>query len=109
MAKPEPGADFVRVVGSVDRVIHEPARLMIMMYLSSVDRADYLFLMRATGLTWGNLSSHLSKLEGAGYVEMTKTFVKKKPHTMVSLTPSGRKAIKDYGEKMQSALKEIGD
>jgi DNA-binding MarR family transcriptional regulator len=109
MAEPEPNTDLVRVVGSVDRVVHEPARLMIMMYLSSVEEADYLFLMRTTGLTWGNLSSHLGKLEAAGYVEMTKTFVNKKPHTMVKLTPVGRKAIKDYGQTMQSALKGIQD
>lgn len=66
MAEPEAKQDAVRVVGSVDRVIHEPAKLMIMMVLSSVDRADYIFLMRATGLAWGNLSSNLSKLEGRG-------------------------------------------
>ncbi len=109
MAEPEPNTDSVRVVGSVDRVIHEPARLMIMMYLSSVEEADYIFLMRTTGLTWGNLSSHLGKLESAGYVEITKTFMRKKPHTMVKLTPAGRKAIKDYGETMRSALKGIQD
>jgi DNA-binding MarR family transcriptional regulator len=109
MAESEANTDSVRVVGSVDRVIHEPARLMIMMYLSSVEEADYLFLMRTTGLTWGNLSSHLGKLEAAGYVEMTKTFVSKKPHTMVKLTPVGRKAFKDYGEMMRSALKGIQD
>lgn len=107
MAEPEAKRDFARVVGSVDRVIHEPARLMIMMYLTSVEQADYLFLMRATGLTWGNLSSHLSKLETSGYVEIAKTFVNKKPHSMVSITPEGRKAIKAYGETMQSALKGI--
>ena len=109
MAEPEAGADYVRAVGSVDRVIHEPSRLMIMMYLSSVDRADYLFLMRATGLTWGNLSSHLSKLEASQYVAISKTFVNKKPHTMVKLTDEGRKAIKTYGEAMQTALKGIQD
>jgi DNA-binding MarR family transcriptional regulator len=109
MAEPEVGPNFVRAVGSVDRVIHEPARLMIMMYLSSVDEADYVFLMRATGLTWGNLSSHLSKLEANDYVELSKTFVKKKPHTMVRLTAAGRKAIKEYGEAMQTALREIRD
>jgi DNA-binding MarR family transcriptional regulator len=109
MAEPEAGPDFVRAVGSVDRVIHEPSRLMIMMYLSSVDKADYIFLMRATGLTWGNLSSHLSKLEASEYVELSKTFVNKKPHTMVKLTAAGRTAIKEYGEAMKTALKGIQD
>ncbi|HLC06508.1 MAG TPA: transcriptional regulator [Anaerolineales bacterium] len=108
MAEPEAKQDAVRVVGSVDRVIHEPAKLMIMMVLSSVDRADYIFLMRATGLAWGNLSSHLSKLEAAGYVKITKTFVNKKPHTMANLTPRCRAAIKEYGHGMQSALRGSG-
>jgi DNA-binding MarR family transcriptional regulator len=108
MAERKRQADVVRTIGDVDRVIHEPSRLMIMMYLSSVESADYLFLMRTSGLTWGNLSSHLSKLEASGYVEITKTFVKKKPHTMVKLTLAGRKAIQAYGETMQSALRRIG-
>jgi len=68
---------------TIDRIIHEPARLMITAHLYVVESADYVFLMQNTGLTWGNLSSHLSKLEGAGYVDIIKEFIQKKPHTMV--------------------------
>ncbi len=96
-----------RAVGDVDRVIHEPARLMILMYLSTLEEADFLFLTRATGLTWGNLSSHLSKLEAAGYVQITKRFVHKKPNSMVRLTKSGRTAVRDYGRTMRKALTQI--
>ena len=96
-----------RTVGDVDRLIHEPARLMILMYLSSLEEADYLFLTRATGLTWGNLSSHLSKLEAAGYVAITKRFLNKKPNSLVRLTKSGRAAVRDYTHTMRKALTQI--
>ena len=58
----------------IDKLIHEPARLQIMTQLYVVEEADFLFLMRKTGLTWGNLSSHMSKLETAGYIEVKKEF-----------------------------------
>ncbi len=96
-----------RPVGEVDRLVHEPARLMILMCLLSLEEADFLFLTRATGLTWGNLSSHMSKLEAAGYVDVTKRFVKKKPNSMARLTPKGRSAVRDYTRTMQAALKQI--
>jgi DNA-binding MarR family transcriptional regulator len=96
----------VRDLSGVDRVVHEPARLMILMYLYGVKEADALFLLNATELTWGNLSSHVSKLEEAGYVEVDKGFVGKKPRTMVRLTSAGRKAVDDYRKTMQAALKK---
>jgi DNA-binding transcriptional ArsR family regulator len=96
-----------RALGEVDRVIHEPARLMILMYLSSLEEADFLFLTRATGLTWGNLSSHLGRLEAAGYVEITKRFVNKKPNSMARLTKTGRAAVRDYTRTMRKALTQI--
>ena len=107
MAERKRQADAVRTIGDVDRVIHEPARLMLLMYLSSVDEADYIFLMRTTGLTWGNLSSHLSKLEEAGYVEISKQFLNKKPHTMARLTKDGRQAFKEYSRTMRTAFKTL--
>ena len=96
----------LRDLGGVDRVVHEPARLMILMYLYGFKEADALFLLNATELTWGNLSSHVSKLEEAGYVEVDKGFVGKKPRTMVRLTSAGRKAVDDYRQTMQAALKK---
>ena len=94
----------VQVLQSVDRVVHEPARLAVLTYLSLVESADFVFLMRTTGLTWGNLSSHLARLEEAGYVAIEKEFVKKKPHTMLRLTQAGRDALAKYRATMQTVL-----
>ena len=70
----------------LDRLIHEPARLAILTVLSSVRAADFVFLQRMTGLTQGNLSSHLTKLEEAGLIRIEKSFVGKRPNTSASLT-----------------------
>ncbi len=91
----------------IDRIIHEPARLMIMAHLYVIESADFLFLMRQTGLTWGNLSSHLSKLENANYVEVKKEFRGKKPHTMLRLTDKGRDAFKKYVQNMKQVMDEL--
>jgi DNA-binding MarR family transcriptional regulator len=85
----------------LDRLIHEPGRLAILTVLSSVADADFLFLQRATGLTKGNLSSHLSKLEEAGLVEITKRFVRKKPNTSVAITPLGRERTAHHWEQLE--------
>jgi DNA-binding MarR family transcriptional regulator len=85
----------------LDRLIHEPGRLAIMTVLSSVKDADFLFLLRATGLTKGNLSSHLAKLEEAGLIEIEKRFIRKKPNTSVSLTPLGRERIAEHWERLE--------
>ncbi|MFC1875115.1 winged helix-turn-helix domain-containing protein [Chloroflexota bacterium] len=94
----------VKLVVSVDRLIHEPARFNIVAYLFVVQSADFTFLQTQTGLTWGNLSSHINKLETAGYVAVEKEFVGKKPHTMLHLTDKGRIAFGDYRRKMRKAL-----
>jgi DNA-binding transcriptional ArsR family regulator len=91
----------------IDKIIHEPARLKIMAQLYVVDEADFIFLMRQTGLTWGNLSSHMSKLEDAGYVEIRKEFLDKKPHTILKLTSNGRDAFKEYRIAMDQVFKDI--
>jgi DNA-binding MarR family transcriptional regulator len=85
----------------LDRLVHEPGRLAIMTVLSSVRDADFVFLLRATGLTKGNLSSHLSKLEEAGLVEIEKRFIRKKPNTSVSLTPLGRERIAQHWDRLE--------
>ena len=107
MRAPESKDDNVRLLGDLDRVIHEPARLMVLMYLDSAESADFVFLMRAARLTWGNLSSHLSKLEEAGYIEIEKQFLGKKPHTMIRLTTQGRRAFREYRQTMQQALSSM--
>ena len=88
----------------IDRLVHEPARLLIMANLRVVENADFNFLMNRTGLTWGNLSSHLSKLEDAGYVVVEKTYLGKRPYTLLSLSENGRAAFDRYTKQMQTLL-----
>jgi DNA-binding MarR family transcriptional regulator len=97
----------VRNLGEVDRLVHEPARLMILMVLYSVESADFTFLVNATELTDGNVSSHLSKLEEAGYVKIEKGYAGKKPRTTLSLTDEGRQAVEDYSRTMQEAMRKL--
>jgi DNA-binding transcriptional ArsR family regulator len=85
----------------VDRLIHEPGRLAILTVLSSVKDADFIFLQRTTGLTKGNLSSHLAKLEDAGLVTIEKRFVRKKPNTNVALTALGRTRIARHWDQLE--------
>ena len=88
-------------VGDINKMIHEPARLLIVAHLFVVESADFLFLMRQTGMTFGNLSSHMSRLEAAGYIDVEKEFVGKKPNTKLSLTRSGREAFEGYRRSMR--------
>jgi DNA-binding transcriptional ArsR family regulator len=90
-----PGPDL-----DVDRLVHEPARLGILTVLSSVRSAEFLFLQSALGLSKGNLSSHLSRLEAGGLVDITKKFVGKKPQTTVALTEAGAAAVARYWEQL---------
>lgn len=99
--------DDGQIIGEIDRVIHEPARFRIMAQLYVIESADFLFLMRQTGLTHGNLSAHLSKLEASGYIEIEKDFVGKKPHTMLHLTDQGRSAFKEYTQKMKQLFDDL--
>ncbi len=94
----------LRKVAELDRLIHEPARLMILTILSAVESADFLYLQRETGLTKGNLSSHLSKLELAEYIEIKKTYRGKIPLTVCSLTSAGNKAFQDYRGQLKSII-----
>ena len=105
----EVGSGELEPIAGIDRLIHEPARLMILALLYVVESGDFTFLMRQTGLTWGNLSSHLSKLEVAGYVQIEKEFVGKKPHTMLRLTDEGRAAFREYRQSMKQVLDELPD
>src|SRR5512137_1140464 len=83
-------------LSDLDRVIHEPARLLLIALLSSVESADFLFLLKSSQLTKGNLSVHLSRLEEAGYLKVDKTFRGKIPHTEYRLTAKGRTAFEQY-------------
>ena len=89
----------------IDRIIHEPARLNIILYLYVVKNADFTYLLHKTGLSRGNLSVQLQKLEQSGYVEINKEFVKRIPHTLASLTKQGRRAFELYKETILEILK----
>jgi DNA-binding transcriptional ArsR family regulator len=89
----------------LDRVIHEPARLLIVALLAGVKEADFLWLLRESALTKGNLSSHLAKLEEAGYVELEKTYKGKIPLTLLRLTRQGRTALETYKKSLNGLLK----
>ncbi len=108
MAPNEAGSPVIRPIADIDRLIHEPARLMILAVLYVVESADFLFLMRQTGLTRGNLSSHMAKLETAGYVDIKKEFVGKIPHTLLRLTGRGREAFETYRQSMIGVLEDLG-
>jgi DNA-binding MarR family transcriptional regulator len=96
-------------LADIDQVIHAPARLMVLSYLYVVDSADYVFLMRLSGLTWGNLSTHLTRLEEAGYIAVRKGFRGKKPHSTIGLTRQGRAAFRQYKRSMQQVLDDLPD
>jgi DNA-binding MarR family transcriptional regulator len=105
----EPGSSPARGLTEVDRLIHEPARLMITAILYAVESADFLYLQRETGLTKGNLSSHLARLEEAGYVQIEKTFQGKIPLTVARLTAKGRQAFEAYRQQMRQVVNNIGE
>lgn len=91
-------------LAGLDRDIHEPARLAIVSLLYASKAADFLFLQRETGLTKGNLSSHLARLEHCGYIEIEKTFRGKLPLTICRLTEGGRAAFERYRATLRQAL-----
>lgn len=96
-------------LSNIDPLIHAPARLMVLSYLYVVESADYVYLMRMTGLTWGNLATHLSKLEEAGYIAVQKTFNGKKPQTILRMSEQGRTAFRTYKKNMQQILDDLPD
>ncbi len=91
-------------MSDLDRVIHEPARLLIVALLHGVKEADFLYLLRESELTKGNLSSHLAKLEQAGYVDIEKTYRGKVPLTIIRLTKTGRAAFEEYRSSLSGLL-----
>jgi DNA-binding transcriptional ArsR family regulator len=92
-------------MNDLDRVIHEPARLLIVALLAGVKEADFLWVQRESELTKGNLSSHLARLEEAGYVEIEKTYRGKIPLTLLRLTRQGRAAFDSYKKSLSGLLR----
>jgi len=97
-----------RDIVALDKIIHEPARLAIMSVLYASEEADFLFLANSTGLTKGNLSTHVAKLEEAGYLTVTKSFNGKIPHTTYALTRQGRAAFARYHKGLSEITKRVG-
>jgi DNA-binding MarR family transcriptional regulator len=91
----------IRAIAELDRVIHEPGRLMIVALLFAVEHADFLYLQHETGMNKGTLSSHISRLEEAQYVEVVKTYRGKTPQTVLRLTQTGRKAFEQYRKNLK--------
>jgi DNA-binding MarR family transcriptional regulator len=108
MADPQTDPEL-HPLADIDQVIHAPARLMVLTYLYVVESVDFVFLKNMTGLTWGNLSTHLTKLEEAGYIAINKEFKGKKPHTTISLTRQGRTAFREYKKSLQQVLDDLPD
>ena len=107
MADKETADKSLEPIDEIDRTIHAPTRLKILAFLAIVDRADFTFLLNQTGLTRGNLSANLRKLEEAGYVQIKKEFVDRTPRTLIRLTPDGRKALQIYRDNMAVILDEL--
>ena len=96
--------DETRFNTEIDKIIHVPSRLVILSYLYIVKNADLIFFKRKTNLSWGNLSSHASKLEEVGYIKIEKIFRDKKPVTTLEITKDGILAFEEYKDKMQEML-----
>jgi DNA-binding transcriptional ArsR family regulator len=94
-------------ITDVDKLIHEPSRLMILTILNSVEKADFVYLQRETGLTRGNLSVHLTKLGEAGYIDIQKTFNGKIPQTICQITAAGKTAFNKYTEYLKNVVNKI--
>ena len=107
MSKSNDGQSVSVALSGIDRVIHEPARLSILAVLRAFESTDFTFLLRQTELSRGNLSSHLSKLESAGYVDIAKEFVEKVPRTLVRLTDAGCEAVATYRTEMDRILASL--
>ncbi len=97
----------INFAAGVDRLIHEPSRMMIMAVLVAAGQADFLYLLRETGLTKGNLSTHLGRLEQGGYVHIEKIFRGKVPQTLLTLTPEGKSAFAAYRKQLKKLAETL--
>lgn len=104
MSEPETNDGVSSPIMEIDRLIHEPARFSIMANLYVVEEADFLFLSRRIGLTRGNLSAHMRKLEEGDYIEVRKGFMGRRPHTVLAITEKGQEAFKNYISDIKNAL-----
>ena len=91
-------------MNDLNQLIHESARLVLVSSLYVVEEADFVYLANRTGFTSGKVSSHMTKLEAAGYVDVTKEFVNKRPRTTYKLTETGRHAFEQYRTSIEGLL-----
>lgn len=94
-------------INNIDRTLHAPARLIILAILNVVETADFTFLLQQSGLTRGNLGTHVAKLEDDRYIKIKKVFVERKPRTLFRLTDKGRRAIQTYRENMRYVIDNL--
>ena len=97
----------IQRAAEIDRLIHEPSRMMIMTILYAAGQADFLYLQHQTGLTRGNLSNHLARLEQGEYIRIEKTFRGKVPQTVLRLTPQGKTAFETYRKQMKQLVEAL--
>jgi DNA-binding MarR family transcriptional regulator len=102
-------SEELRSLADVDRLIHEPARMVIMSILNSVEKVDFNYLLHETGLTRGNLSAHLTKLETANYILIEKTFRGKVPQTLISITADGQEAFNHYRKQLSGLVNKMNE
>lgn len=107
MVKHNPVFNVLQMAADLDKTVHEPARLVIMSLLYVLDSADFVFLHKQSGLTRGNFSTHITRLEESGYIEVRKGFVEKKPRTIYRLSGAGRAALETYRSQMKQILAEL--
>jgi len=107
MTEKNPLFKVLLLTSEIDKTVHEPARLLILSMLYVIDSADFVFLHGHSGLTRGNFSTHMSKLEEEQYIKVNKKFVEKKPTTIYRITDTGRSALEEYREKMKKILAEL--
>jgi len=91
----------------IDKIIHEPARLRIIMVLAGLEEADFTFLVTTLDLTRGNLNRHIEKLESSGYLKVKRSFKGKVRNTSYQLTQKGSKALAQYWENLD-AVRRLG-
>jgi len=96
-------------IATLDKVLHEPARLSVVACLALVDEVDFVFLQSQTGMTGGNLSSHIRKLESSGYISVQKEFQDGKPRTSLKLTATGQQALTAYLHLTRKLLSLLDD
>ncbi len=102
-------SDHLKRVISVNDLIHSPVRLAIMMFLLPRITATFPEIMKALGLTSGNLASHIKKMEKANFIEVRKEFIAAKPTTIVTITPEGERAVEEYAQVLRNVLRMVDE